>query len=349
VTPDPRAKRAEYLRAAKGPIVVGLVYDHGGASSFGEAARIVLDAVQVAGRTIELRDLDDRADIVVARRHAQALVDDPGVVAVLGHASAATARGTALQYEFGGVNLLTPAEGPASLGRDGLRFVVRLRPPSEAYGRAAAEWAAQKGIRSVCLLAGTDDPARAASAAFEQRADDLHVRLGKRAPIDAAGESSVPTAEGGSEAVPCEAWVVASGGQPSNGALGAITRAGWPGPVLLLQPPVGAVPPESLARAFLMVVAASAPRERVERFREAWRARHGEAPDALAIAGADGAWALAEALRQSTEPTPAAVSTAIRGTRSEGAGGSAWFDERGGRSRSALRVARWSGTSWIDE
>ena len=351
---DRPMRRGQAIQREKDRVVVGLVYDHGRGASFGAGAVIAVEQFgkDLLGRTVEVRELDDRGEVVSARRQAQSLVDDLRVLAVLGHDVLRTARGAALQYEFNGVDFLTPASGPAPLSREGFRFCFRLRPASEAFGRFAAELVAKKGLRSVAFLSGSDEDALATATAFDRTSDDLHLRVRKGFPLEARKDVASVAADAAGSEPSAQAWVLAASGVELQSALDELARTGWSGPVVVFSEPPGKVPPSLLPQVLIVRPTPMVPADDEAAFRRTWSSRYRSQPDDWAVAGFDGGWALIEAIRRANELTPTGVSRALHamGSVRYGTGKEEpWFDERGGRAPSALHAQRWESERWVDD
>lgn len=155
-------------------IVIGLagpMSDPLGAAEL-HAARLAVHEVNanggVDGRTLRLRVTDDSCTENGAVLAAQALHDDPSVVAVVGHVTSGTTIAAAPVYGGGGhpVAVVSPtASSPALSGIN--PYVFRVCPNDLSYGPALAQFAFQRiGARIAGIIYLNDDYGRGVRQAF---------------------------------------------------------------------------------------------------------------------------------------------------------------------------------------
>jgi len=145
-----------------------------------QAARLAVEQVNVRGgvrgRRLRLRVADDSGSEDAAVRAAQALYDDPGVAAVIGHLSSGTSIAAAQVYGGGAHPLVMLSPSASSPELSGINpYVFSICPTDASYGEALARFAWRAlGARRAGLIFLSNDYGRGVRDAF---AADF-VRLG---------------------------------------------------------------------------------------------------------------------------------------------------------------------------
>jgi branched-chain amino acid transport system substrate-binding protein len=137
-----------------------------------KAARLAVDQINqhggVHGRLIRLRVMDDSGSANGAVLAAQALYNDPSVVAVVGHITSGTSIAAARVYGSGAhpVPMVSPtASSPELSGIN--RFTFRVCPSDLQHGPALARYASQRlAARRAAILYMNDDYGRGVRTAF---------------------------------------------------------------------------------------------------------------------------------------------------------------------------------------
>lgn len=156
------------------PIVVGLAgpFSQPRGVSMQRAAELAVQEINarggVRGRPMALRILDDSGRADVAIRVAQALTDDPEVVAVIGHLTSGTSLAGARVYGAGRrpVAMISPsASSPDLSGVNS--FVFRVCPTDLSHGAQLARYARQSlGARRAGIIYIDDDYGRGLLLSF---------------------------------------------------------------------------------------------------------------------------------------------------------------------------------------
>jgi len=129
-------------------LAVGEVNAHGGAG----------------GRQVEVAAQDDGGDGVRAAAIARGFVDDPRVVAVVGHANSGGMVGAAPMYDHGLVAVSPSATSPEITGIS--RWVFRVTTNDSVNGARLADFARELGSRRVAVLYENNVYGRDLAAAF---------------------------------------------------------------------------------------------------------------------------------------------------------------------------------------
>ena len=120
------------------------------------------------GRPLELRIMDDSGRADVAIRVAQALVDDPAVVAVVGHLTSGTSLAAGRVYGTGRRPVVMISPSASSPDLSGVNpFVFRVCPTDLSHGAQLARYARQTlGARRAGIIYIDDDYGRGLRLSF---------------------------------------------------------------------------------------------------------------------------------------------------------------------------------------
>jgi branched-chain amino acid transport system substrate-binding protein len=165
---------ASCSRDGSRPIVVGLAgpFSQPRGVSMQRAAELAVKEINarggVRGRPLELRIMDDSGRADVAIRVAQALADDPAVVAVVGHLTSGTSLAAGRVYGTGRrpVAMISPSASSPDLS--GVNpFVFRICPTDVSHGAQLARYARQTlGARRAGVIYIDDDYGRGLRFSF---------------------------------------------------------------------------------------------------------------------------------------------------------------------------------------
>lgn len=248
----------------------------------------------VRGRSIALEFRDDRGDGARAVAIANALVRDPGVVAVIGNLNSGTLAAAAQVYD-GRLPALSPTAVAPEL-RGISPWVFRLLPDDSVFGIALGRNASRLGRRAA-ILYDNDAFGRGGARAFRQN-------------FRGALIADDPVRPGAADLEPFVSYyrqqgvdlVYAAAVAPTGAALLAEARwQGFTGRILGTDSWVGlAKSAPAVADGALLGVRFSIlePRPEVVRFARAFRARYGREPDNFAALGYDAARLIVVALRE---------------------------------------------------
>ena len=151
-----------YLLGSAGPWTQGF----GLANRRGiELARDEINAAGgIKGKKLEIRFQDDSGSGVVAARIAQQFVDDPAVLAVVGHVSSGAMLAAARVYDGNLVAIATTATNPALTGISPWTF--RVISSDSANGVQIANAVSALGLKRAAILYENDGYGRGLSASF---------------------------------------------------------------------------------------------------------------------------------------------------------------------------------------
>lgn len=160
--------------AEKGPIVLGLAgpFSQPRGASMQHAAELAVREINarggVRGRQLALRVMDDSARPDVAIRTARELVNDPAVVAVIGHLTSGTSLAAGRVYGAARRPVVMVSPSASSPDLSGVNpFVFRVCPSDLSHGAQLARFARQTlGARRVGVIYVDDDYGRGLRLSF---------------------------------------------------------------------------------------------------------------------------------------------------------------------------------------
>ncbi len=141
------------------------------------AAEQINEADGVLGRQIELVVKDDAADINEGLKIAESFVEDPDVMAVIGHCNSYVSLAVALTYETGHLIMFSPGSTNPELTQKGYRYVFRNVPTDDMIGRAAAQVCDEKGYENVIICYSSNPYGLGLANSFERSARGLEIKI----------------------------------------------------------------------------------------------------------------------------------------------------------------------------
>ena len=259
------------------------------------------------------------------------------MVAVIGHLQSFVTAPAAAIYEQAGLVLIAPTATDPALTTQGYRHVFRATFTDRDTGRQLAELAARRFRRvAICYIRNTYG--RGLANAFEERADEIGLTIAARRSYDPSEHVSTRSFE-----PIVREWksleldaIFLAGEVPSAGLFVAQARADGLDVPILGGDAMGA--PTLIAtggRATEGMIVTSffhpdEPRPEVQRFRDLFRKRSAQPPDAAAAIGYDVVHLLARAMRRAGSAIPDDVARALRELPAwTGATGTFQFDRQG--------------------
>ena len=181
-TRDIPAERSRAAAQKDGTIKIGLVWPFELYKDLvGEGVELAVEQINeaggVLGRKIELVVKDDAADINEGLKIAESFVEDPDVMAVIGHCNSYVSLAVALTYETGHLIMFSPASTNPELTQKGYRYVFRNVPTDDMIGLKAAELVAEKGYEKIIILYSSNPYGLGLANAFERGARGLDLKI----------------------------------------------------------------------------------------------------------------------------------------------------------------------------
>jgi branched-chain amino acid transport system substrate-binding protein len=133
------------------------------------ALKEINNAGGVNGHKLVLKDADDRADGATAAQVAQKFVDDPSVLAVVGHVTSGAMVAAAQVYDGHLAAVATSASSPDLTGIS--KWTFRVISSDSANGADIAKFASQSGHKRAAILYENDNYGRGLADAFRKNFD----------------------------------------------------------------------------------------------------------------------------------------------------------------------------------
>ncbi|NJL72143.1 MAG: ABC transporter substrate-binding protein [Candidatus Competibacteraceae bacterium] len=266
------------------------------------------------------------------------------MVAVVGHASAATAVPASITYEDRGILFINPAVTDPSLNKHGFRYVFTTIPNNEQFGQQMATFGFGLGYRRVAILNSREDWADQTTKAFTQDAITLGMTVVVRRSFFANRENFRDIiADLG--AFQFDALFLAADEVTSATIVRQSMEMNLSTPLLLAElidilafrEEVGVETPHVTVPVLFNPLI---DRRQVGAFRAGFKDRFGGEPDGWAAQGYDAIQMLAQAMAQANSPVPLSIATILRYTLSwQGITGRHSFNRGGAIYTKALEFA----------
>ena len=336
---DPATSRAQRAAAARGEIVVGVVWPWGGhKGSLWQGIELAAEEINaqggILGRSLRIIKEDDEASLAKGRLIAQQFSENRDMVAVIGHLNSYIALPASSMYQAAGLLYLTPGASDYQINLQGHKRVFRSSPSNRSLGSRMAEYMAARGYRRVAIAYVKDKTSQGMANYFEQRARELGITIVDRRSYAISAEEFGQLAHTWKDLYQFDAIFLA-GNMPVAGHFIKTVRAlgmtmpivggdGMDTPQLLQLGALaeGVVVPE--------IYNANSPRPSVQHFETLFLKKYGHAADTFSAQGYDALQLVAQAMRQARSTVPDEVARALRATRQwQGVTGEATFDELG--------------------
>ncbi|HRW93737.1 MAG TPA: ABC transporter substrate-binding protein [Thermotogota bacterium] len=143
----------------------------------------------IRGKTVRLLPLDDGGSITGGLKAAQVLVEDPSVVAVVGHLNSRVTTRVATVYNAQELIMITPASSAPDLMQPNFSLVFRTIPDDRSVVERMLPMMKQSGLDRVAIFYANDDFGRGGALAMEQLAPSYHVQVLDR--LNAINQSNI--------------------------------------------------------------------------------------------------------------------------------------------------------------
>lgn len=342
---DPASVRNERAAEADGDLIIGVAWPWAAREEAGLYAEGLDMAVEeanagggVLGRTLRLVKADDEESVDGGRLVAQRFVNDPDVVAVIGHLNSHISIPAAEIYQRGGLLMLTPASTAPELTQRGHSRVFRSVHDDDETGQQLVELAEGNGWRRVYIVYDRTAYGAGLATAFEAAAVDRSVSVVGRKAYGADGSGLGAVLDDilhkrdtrGVDAI------FLAGVPPEAGrAILALRQGGVGVPVmggdaLDTDALVAAAGESAEGLIVTSVFHPDAPNPEAQRFRDAFEARYDRPPDSGAARGYEAVQVLVQGMEAAGSAVPNAVAAALRdGREIQGVTGPFGFDESG--------------------
>ena len=163
-----RAKRAEKSR---GPIFIGAALGPTYGSSLWQGIELAKEEVNagggVLGRKINIIKKNDHDSITEGEKAAQEFIENPDIIAVIGHTLSYVSLSVSPIYEYYGVLMFSPLYTAPSLAQGYLKKVFRNIPDDSVFGRRLASFCKVQGWKRIIIYNSSDKYGKNLADIFE--------------------------------------------------------------------------------------------------------------------------------------------------------------------------------------
>jgi branched-chain amino acid transport system substrate-binding protein len=306
----------------------------GGTATFGtsshEGTLLALDEINktgILGKKIKLITEDDRSNADEAVSAVSKLINQDKVVAVLGEVASKRSLSGGSVCQAAGIPMLSPASTNPEVNKTG-DFIFRICFTDDFQGRIGAQFAKDQGWKKVAILTDVaNDYSKGLAKAFKENfpagqiVTDENFKEG-----DKNFEAQLnKIKEAGPDAVYLPAYYTEVGlilAQARRLGLNVpfFGGDGWDSPTTLANP-------ATQGSYYSDHYSPDSQRPETRKFVEAYRAKYGKDPDAMAVLGYDSMGVLAQAIKDAGKADPKAIRDALTKIKDfPGASGSITID-----------------------
>lgn len=142
----------------------------------------------VLDRQIELTFFDDKSSVTDGLAIAQSIVDNPSIMAVIGHYNSYISLPVSSVYNNGGLLMLSPASTSPDLTARGFPLVLRNIPNDHEFGRQLGKFAKLQNYHRVIIYYINNSYGRGLANAFEDKMFELGMSIVDRLPYDGGSQ-----------------------------------------------------------------------------------------------------------------------------------------------------------------
>lgn len=161
--------------------VVGTMWIMADASNYLDGIRLAVEEINADGginqREIKILELDDKAQTMEGIRIAQELVNNPKVMAVIGHWDSHVTLPAASIYENAGVLMITAMATNPKLTQNGYKYIFRNIPSDEKMGAEMAAFAKDQGLKRMAIYYTDTEYGRGLANSFEKVAHSIDIKI----------------------------------------------------------------------------------------------------------------------------------------------------------------------------
>jgi len=314
-------RRAARAAKAKGDIVIGVVGTSASSNFFMNGVDLAVQEINqnggLLGRRVRTIKYDDFGDVKRGQEIARKLSRDPDVFAVVGHLHSNVAIPVAITYAEKGILFFIPGASNPLLTQPGAQSILRNIPTARDMGRQLADFANDKGFKSVAVFYQRDAENKLLTDTFHETA------VGKGIQIVATRSFFSWQTDFKSVLLDVKQnyqfdSILISGLLPSAGLLIKQVRdMGISAPIIgndgLDSPSLLTIAGRAAEGAMISTVFnPQLPRKETQAFVKAFRGENGFSPDAWAAQGYDAISVLAYGIETAKSTVPIVLSSTLR-------------------------------------
>lgn len=193
---DTAAQRASRAAAAKGDILIGAggPWSSAMGKTMWEGMELAIEEINarggIGGRTLKVIKGDDQSSVDVGRMVAQSFVDNPDMVAVIGHLDSFVSLPNSIMYEYHGMLMLSPRSTAPRLTKQGFQRVFRTVSNDDLYGAVLARFAAGHNLKKIMIYQAKNEYGTGLANAFEKECEALEIEVPDRIAYDSGSDAA---------------------------------------------------------------------------------------------------------------------------------------------------------------
>ncbi|MTI81654.1 MAG: branched-chain amino acid ABC transporter substrate-binding protein [Firmicutes bacterium] len=269
----------------------------------------------IGGRELGVIVKDDEGSFMTGTTIAQSFVNNPKVVAVVGHWHSHITIPASTIYEKSGLVMLSPVVSNTNLTQRGYQFVFQNIPTDDEIGKQMALFAKQQGYRHIAIYYADTSYGRGLANSFEDVARRNNISIVGRASEFKDDNDFMRTIEKW-KALDYEAVFVADSLPAATDFITKLKK---------INPDIPIMGGDGLDFDFIETLGAAAEgavlatsynpdseRPELEQFKQKFMEEYGQKPDVWAIQGYDSIKLLADAMNNTETPTPENIAQQLR-------------------------------------
>lgn len=181
----PASSRNQYIEESRGPIEFAVCWmDEYDGENVQRALKMAQEEInangKIRGRELIIRYYDDQGDVTRSRLLAQEIVENPKMLAVIGHFYSFITLPNAATYEYNDLLLMNPSSLSPQINAKGYENVFTIIPNAHEYGKVLEDYATQKGYQDILVYYINDVYGLGVSNAFEHQASMSSINIAFR-------------------------------------------------------------------------------------------------------------------------------------------------------------------------
>lgn len=348
---DPAEQRLAYAEKSEGPVRFAVAWPE---EVRGDQIRHAMEMAReeilrtggIDGRDLQLEFFDDQADVTRGRVVAQRIIEDPGILAVVGHFNSYITVGNANIYELENLVVMNPASLSDRVNDERYQRVFTHVPNARQIGRTMAAHARDHDYQRLLVYYVRDAYGRSIANFFEDSATELGLRIVARMGYDPGSYRKIRTDMDQIKRLDIDAVVLI--GEPPEAVefVRLLREAGLTPPIInddgFYSPEILELPTDLTQGIVLFSpLYLGDPGSHTGGFVRRFEEEYGEPPIVYAAQVYDAILTLAEAYRQSPTLLPGDVAATLRSRPWSTFTGEVEFDQRGevrGRPLEMIRI-----------
>lgn len=287
----------------------------------------------VNGRKIQIVEADDKASTMEGTFIAQKFVDNPKVVAVIGHTSTHVSIPTSTIYEKAGVVMLSPIVSNPKLTQRGYQYVFQNIPSDYEIGKEMAIYAKKQGHKRIAIYYADTPYGKGLANAFEDVAVENGITIIDRT-CSYTDEYEFERAINKWKALDVDGVFVADSVRTGKEFILKIKETGIDVPILggdgLDANFIDELGEASEGAAIATIFNPDDNNPRLQSFIDKFEAKYKDKPDVWALQGYDSIMLLAHAIEKADSSAPSEIAKSLRSIEAfQGVTDKMSFDENG--------------------